>query len=108
MGRVSNSYTKFFNQKYKRSGRLFESPFQAKSVANDEYLIHLSSYIHKNPLELSDITINNLTEYRWSSLGIYLGTVIQRFVKPSAVMDQFENAQEYYDYILEVDDPRGE
>lgn len=108
MGRVSNSYTKFFNQKYGRSGRLFQSPFQAKHVTNDEYLIHLSSYIHKNPLELNDITVNNLIDYKWSSLGSYLGTVSQRFVRPGIILNQFENTKAYHDYILKVDDPWGE
>lgn len=46
---ILNSYTKYFNIKYDRVGSLFQGVFKAKLVENDEYLLQLSRYIHRNP-----------------------------------------------------------
>ncbi len=48
--RFSISYTKAMNKRYGRVGALFQGAFQAKRVDNDEYLVHLSRYIHLNPV----------------------------------------------------------
>ncbi|MFZ4621899.1 MAG: transposase [Bacteroidota bacterium] len=48
---IFNSYTKAFNKRYERTGTLFEERFEAKEVDTDEYLIHLSRYIHLNPVK---------------------------------------------------------
>jgi len=37
---VFNRYTKAFNSMYERTGTLFEGPFKAIRVDNNEYLIH--------------------------------------------------------------------
>lgn len=46
--RVFGSYSQTFNLRYGRSGTLFEGPFQAIPVGNDEYLRQLCLYIHAN------------------------------------------------------------
>ena len=44
------SYTKAINRQQRRVGSLFQGPFQAVWVDRDEYLLHLSRYIHVNPV----------------------------------------------------------
>jgi len=44
-----NAYTKTINKTYQRTGSLFEKPFKRILVDSDNYLIHLVSYIHRNP-----------------------------------------------------------
>jgi hypothetical protein len=44
-----NAYTKAINNGYKRSGPLFERPFDRREVTSDAYFIHLITYIHQNP-----------------------------------------------------------
>jgi putative transposase len=44
------SYTKAINKRYGRVGLLFQGRFQAVRVDRDEYLVHLSRYIHLNPV----------------------------------------------------------
>jgi len=44
------SYTKAVNKDQNRIGPLFQGPFQAKLVDNDAALIHLTRYIHLNPV----------------------------------------------------------
>ena len=44
-----NAYTKAINRAYGRSGSLFERPFKRIRVESERHLLHLVSYIHRNP-----------------------------------------------------------
>ena len=70
MSQISNSYTKYFNTKYNRIGPLFQGAFKAVLIESDEQLIHVSRYIHLNPV-VSGL-IKNLEDYRWSSYLEYI------------------------------------
>lgn len=50
MGRILNSYAKYFNALHSRKGPLWEGRFQNVRVESDEQLIHLTRYIHLNPV----------------------------------------------------------
>lgn len=52
MSKLLSAYLKFFNEKYKRTGGLFEGRFQSILVEEDLYLKYLFSYIHLNPLKM--------------------------------------------------------
>lgn len=67
--KLSLSYTKYFNIKYNRIGPLFQGEFKAVLVEDDEQLIHLSRYIHLNPI--SSFLVKNLNAYQWSSYKEY-------------------------------------
>ncbi len=69
INKVSNSYTRYFNTKYKRVGSLFQGVFKAKLVETDEYLLQLSKYIHRNPFPLDGWEGR---VYSYSSYGYYL------------------------------------
>jgi putative transposase len=49
MANILNSYTKYFNLKYRRKGPLWESRFKYVLIETDEQLLHLTRYIHLNP-----------------------------------------------------------
>jgi len=49
LGRILNSYSRYFNAKHHRSGPLWDSRFKNVLVASDEQLLHISRYIHLNP-----------------------------------------------------------
>lgn len=53
MRRIATTYAIYFNKRYKRVGYLFQGPYKAILVNNDSYLLHLSRYIHLNPVELT-------------------------------------------------------
>lgn len=52
MQKLSTAYVMYYNQKYKRTGSLFEGKFKAEHAGNDRYLKYLYSYIHLNPIKL--------------------------------------------------------
>jgi|SRR3989338_2686051 len=41
-------YTKYFNEKYDRSGVLFQGPFKAEHIDSDEYLNYVVAYVNGN------------------------------------------------------------
>lgn len=68
MRQLTSAYSSYFNKKYKRMGPLFQSTYKAVQVDTEPYLLHLSRYIHQNPLERE----TSLKEYIWSSYRYYL------------------------------------
>ena len=50
MRNFQHSYSKYFNLKNDRTGGLFQAMFKAVRIETDEQLIHVSRYIHLNPV----------------------------------------------------------
>ena len=63
------TYTRRYNIKHRRSGHLFQGRFKNFLVENDEYLMLLSCYIHRNPLRAG--IVERLVDYPWSSYPMY-------------------------------------
>lgn len=85
MKKLGGGYVQYFNQKYKRSGTLFEGGYKSIRITNETHFIYLPYYIHLNPFDLyipewrdKKITdarkaIKILEGYRWSSFPDYIG-----------------------------------
>ena len=63
------TYTRRYNIKHNRNGHLFQGRFKNFLIENDEYLMLLSCYIHRNPLRAG--IVRRLADYPWSSYPIY-------------------------------------
>lgn len=84
MQKLATGYAMYFNEKYQRTGILFQGRYKATLIDNEGYLLHLTRYIHLNPLNLcvpewKEKGVGNwekaekfLREYRWSSYRNYL------------------------------------
>lgn len=70
---VTNSYSKYFNLKKARVGPLFQGTFKAVRVETDEQFMHLTRYVHLNPVTSFLIPLKELETYPWSSYSEYLG-----------------------------------
>lgn len=71
MRKVLDSYSKYFNINNNRHGPLWESRFKDVLVTDDEQLLHLTRYLHLNPVSAG--LINNPEQWPFSSYGEYLG-----------------------------------
>lgn len=98
MRRVLTAYSMYFNRRYERVGSLFQGRFKAKEITNDDYLLHLTRYIHRNPLEAKIVKIQNLEKFEWSSYPNYLGLVENGWVKSKAILDYFSSVNNQADY----------
>jgi putative transposase len=50
MSNILNSYSRYFNIKHNRKGPLWEGRFRKVLVGSDEQLLHLTRYVHLNPV----------------------------------------------------------
>lgn len=96
MSQLSNSYTKYFNTKYRRIGPLLQGAFKAVLMETDEQLIHVSRYIHLNPV-VSGL-IKDLNLYEWSSYKEHLNRV-GIFCNPSEILNFFSTSKKYKEFI---------
>lgn len=64
-------YTQYFNRKLERSDHLFQGRFKAILLDEENYLLELVRYIHRNPVRAG--MVKDLDEFVWSSHGCYLG-----------------------------------
>jgi len=64
-------YVRYFNKKYNRVGPLFSGRYKAILIEKEEYLLHLSRYIHLNPKEILPKG-KSLVSYPWSSYPAYV------------------------------------
>jgi len=98
--KFQDSYAKFFNIKYKRSGPLFESRFNALLVETDDQILHLSRYIHLNPYTSFIIKEKEkLLEYSWFSLPEYLDKK-EGFCETDIILGKFKSSKDYLDFIF--------
>ena len=102
MSDLCNSQTRYFNVKYESVGSLFQGRFKAKLIDSDEYLVHVSRYIHLNPLDLFPLAERELWErimsYKWSSLPAYLSGKSNEIVAVEPILDYFSSKDPVLDY----------
>ncbi len=97
----TNAYTKYFNTKYQRTGPLFTGVFKAVHIESDEQLIHLSRYIHLNPVSSSLVEESQLENYSWSSYPRYLQHKDDDIIESESVLSFFKTANKYQEFVLD-------
>ena len=86
-----SSYCKYFNKKYGLSGAVFETTYKAVRVESEDYLLHISRYIHLNPI--------NWRSYEYSSFKYYLGQKSPNWIKTTRILELFVNREEYSKFV---------
>ena len=71
MQRVGRYYVPWFNQKYQRSGSLFQGRFKTSLVDSERYFMACSRYIELNPVR-AELAAGPL-DYPWSSYAHHAG-----------------------------------
>jgi REP element-mobilizing transposase RayT len=92
MGKLGNSYTQYFNNRYNRSGSLFQGTFKATEIKSDGQLQRTSCYINGNA-EIHDIT--KAKNWPWSSYLDYLNLRKGNLCNKNIILKQFKNTREY-------------
>lgn len=94
MQRLGNGYTKYFNNRHKRSGVLFQGRFKSKHVHPNEYLLHLSAYINGNDklgYRMSKLSKSSMREFSENFSG-------EKFCNTDIILEQFRNRKEYEEF----------
>ena len=85
--KLNVEYAKYFNERYKRVGTLFQGRTKKIHINSDAHFLHILHYIHLNPLDFlrgaeswrgreianKKIALRHLDHYRWSSYLDYSG-----------------------------------
>lgn len=103
MKKVSDSYTKYINIRHERVGPLFQGMFKAVHILTDEQLLHLSRYIHLNPLVSFVVREENFLSYPWSSLKYYLDGN-STLINTDPVFEHFPNPKKYLQFVMDQAD----
>ena len=96
MQKLGTSYTMYFNQKYKRSGSLFQGKFKANMIDGEFGLPVLSVYVNLNYMHhrinpKSSLVKSSIFEY----LGTELGESICNKKEIKGVISEIGSIQEY-------------
>lgn len=110
---IQLGHAKFFNTKYERVGPLFQGRFKAKNVENEEYLLQLSAYIHRNPIAGqipsgkptdSRNIIAQLHAYPYSSYREYLNLEEKGLCQSDTILSYFSKTNPKLSYQAFVED----
>jgi len=109
--KLLTGYTMYFNKRHDRTGVLFQGVFKSKLVKDDPYLLHLSRYIHLNPLEILGVDCANeeavdrsLRQYPWSSYRDYVGNKGEGGIiecENDIILDQCGGKKGYRRFVLD-------
>ena len=69
MHKIGVAYARYYNEKYVRVGHLFQDRFKSTNVETTESLLHVISYVLKNPMKHA--TDHTIEQYNWSSAKEY-------------------------------------
>lgn len=96
LSQISNSYTKYFNTKYDRVGSLLQGTFKSVLIESDEQFIHLSRYIHINPVVAK--IVERLGQYPWSSYEEYMQEKVN-VCSTEKVLNYFTSKEKYREFL---------
>ncbi|UCD80536.1 MAG: transposase [Desulfobacterales bacterium] len=104
---INVSYATYFNRKRGRVGHLFQGRFKAILIDADQYLKHLSRYIHLNPVKAKLVPMPS--KYKWSSYIAFIGKARPpAYLETNRLLSTFgkgkkEANQNYKDFVENTD-----
>lgn len=94
---LSTSYSMYFNKKYRRVGSLFQGVFKAIDIHEDNYLLWVSRYIHRNPPDFRSYTYSSYDDYLGKRTTDWLHTNLLLNFFDSKRMNREKNYQKFVD-----------
>jgi hypothetical protein len=91
------SYTTAINKEQARVGALFQGRFKGILVDSNDYLVHVSRYIHRNPRDAG--LVARPADWVFSSYRDYTGLRQGKLPHPAIVLGQFSSPADYAAYV---------
>lgn len=98
---LQNSFAKIFNLKNDRNGALFQNAFKAKRIETDEQFMHVSRYIHLNPVTAYIIEFDKLANYIWTSFEAYALEKEMEFLDKEFLLKMFGSKERYIKFVAD-------
>ena len=100
---LNQKYARYFNEKYKRTGHLFEERFCSIPIESEAYMLTVFRYVLNNPRKAN---ICPPQAYPWSSYNRYGHA--DSFVDTSIFENLIDSKAEYEAFLAENDEDRPE
>jgi len=95
---VQQSYTQYFNRRYRKVGHLFQGRYKAIICDRDKYLLALVRYIHLNGVRAK--LASRPERYRYSGHHSYLRNGTDKIVETTPVLKLLGGKQAYERFVL--------
>jgi len=108
MHMINTGYSVYFNKKNRRAGPLFQGRYKSPLIEADEYLHHVSRYIHLNPVKTATKLAQKPEDYKWSSYKMFTGKEIApEWLKTEFILGMFgkskkEAEREYEKFVKDA------
>ncbi len=96
---LQTSYAKAINKRYQRHGHLFQDTYQRVRVEDNNQLLHLSRYIHMNPVHAG--LVQHPQDWPYSSYKDYIGARKGSLPCSEIILSQFPNQKAYHDFVVD-------
>ena len=83
MQSVGRTYVRYFNNRHKRSGTLWEGRYKSSLLDSEAYLLTCMAYIDLNPVRAG--VAESADAFNWSSYKHLIGQKIDKLVTPHAL-----------------------
>jgi putative transposase len=91
-------YAQYYNQKYGRTGRLWQNRYFSCPIDRDEYLWTAARYIERNPVRAN--MVKRAEDWVWSSAGVHIKGKGNKIPKLSDWLDEAERGK-YQGFVNE-------
>jgi REP element-mobilizing transposase RayT len=99
MRHVNGLYTQRYNRLKHTDGPLFRGRYKAILIDANAYLLQVSRYIHRNPIETKQPLVSKLERYPWSSYPAYIQKqTTQDWLYRNAVYGELGSPHRYAGY----------
>ena len=98
MQRLGTGYTKYFNNRNKRNGNLFQGVFKSKHLDSNEYLLYLSAYVNLNDKihginNKDNLVFSSFKEYTENNIGDMC------ICEKSIILGQYKDKESYKKFL---------
>lgn len=94
-----NGFAKYYNAKNQRHGSVFTHPFRAKWIETDDEFIHVSRYIHLNPVTSFIVKFEQLHSDPSTSFPYYITEKENNLINTKPILDLIGSREKYADFI---------
>ncbi len=106
MRHLNGVYTQRYNRSHGYDGQLFRGRYNAILVEEDNYLLELVRYIHRNPLRAG--IVDKIEQYPWSSHHSYLSSEKSNWLQKEFILKMLssnyeKNLDAYQQFIAKED-----
>lgn len=104
--RITVGYAQWYNNKYGRTGHMFQNRYKSETIENEKYFVTAARYIHQNPVKAK--IVKKAQDYEWSSFKDYINCYNGQTTKidPELILGYFTTQESFEDFMNKPNDDK--